>query len=791
MTDIPDSTTSPARLAPGGSYTGTYETRGDQDAVGLELEGGVTYRVTLDRGQLDNTVLGDVQTLVAHHAQDVIHLSPRTDGTVFARLWGREDFRDITGPYTLTLSEVTGDLSPWPEQAPILELGGRLPGALDFNGDDDRIGFMVEAGQSYRISVLSTGPELAARAPDLPVGVLLQNPDGTRIDDAERLFRGNDSFITYTAQTSGRIDLTVDESYSIPTAYEVRFDTFTDLPPLLTTPATLAVGEAVQGVFEYRVDADAYAIELETGISYAFTLEQAGNSVWLYNSAGRLVNFATGANVTLEASVAASGTFYLQARTGEANDGAYTLRADVSNEIPASPATEAVLPVGTPVRDQLHGRDADWYGITLEADTTYRASYGALNGLAVRLSVHDAAGETLLEETRGPREVYSEAARDLVFSSAAVPGAAFLGLSNSRFGVQNYTLLLEEVADAGQTDAGAATLAVGEDRRGHLFQGDVDRFAVTLPQGPDAATAYLVSVTGEGFGTRPVLAVNGVAPGAEIAGVTGDATAWQVVQVGPDPAPLSVDVSEATGPRGQTGTPFYNLRVDAVDRGTEAAERMVAAPERGIVAGGGDDTLVGRDAGDILWGGRGDDLIFGLQGDDHIRGGTGNDTLQLGAGDDIATGGVGRDLLVGHGGDDNLAGGAGSDVLIGGAGDDTLNGGADADALTGGAGADAFYLMRDAGARDWIADYDQAEGDVLVLDPAIFNPNISRGVFLRREAIEGVGDADTDEIVVVARGRFFDQTQDIAVLVDGADIGTITLRGPDGAFTLEVSDLPI
>ena len=72
----------------------------------------------------------------------------------------------------------------------------------------------------------------------------------------------------------------------------------------------------------------------------------------------------------------------------------------------------------------------------------------------------------------------------------------------------------------------------------------------------------------------------------------------------------------------------------------------------------------------------------------------GNDTLIGNDGDNSIYGWGGNDTLTGHGGDDYLWGGAGADTLIGGAGDDILRGGVGADILMGGTGNDTLTYHR-------------------------------------------------------------------------------------------------
>ena len=127
-----------------------------------------------------------------------------------------------------------------------------------------------------------------------------------------------------------------------------------------------------------------------------------------------------------------------------------------------------------------------------------------------------------------------------------------------------------------------------------------------------------------------------------------------------------------------------------------------------VNAGGGDDTVSGKEGGglggdfataltlrgddgdDTLAGGDGDDEISGESGDDTLRAGAGADTLDGGAGGDVVSGGDASDVVMGGAGSDQLKGGDGGDTLDGGAGDDTLAGGEGADTVNGGDGNDGL-----------------------------------------------------------------------------------------------------
>ncbi len=203
-----------------------------------------------------------------------------------------------------------------------------------------------------------------------------------------------------------------------------------------------------------------------------------------------------------------------------------------------------------------------------------------------------------------------------------------------------------------------------------------------------------------------------------------------------------------------------------------------------LLGGDGNDTLDGGDGYDILVGGTGNDrltggttsgdlrdVIYGGDGNDIIDGGGGNDELRGDAGNDIVTGGFGVDVLIGGAGNDVLAGGAWSDVLYGGDGFDFVNGGYGNDRLRGGGGADRFYHAGVAGhGSDWIQDYDNTEGDVLLWGG---DAGATADDFQVNTAhVTGAGSGSVDEAFVTYRPT----GQILWVLVDGAGEDHINLR---------------
>jgi RTX calcium-binding nonapeptide repeat (4 copies) len=186
-------------------------------------------------------------------------------------------------------------------------------------------------------------------------------------------------------------------------------------------------------------------------------------------------------------------------------------------------------------------------------------------------------------------------------------------------------------------------------------------------------------------------------------------------------------------------TPF-TTRIERVKRpeGYTVVEIPVGVNVRG---GPGNDTLIGHDAHDVLYG-----------GDGRQTPGSGNDTI-VGRGQD--------DHLVGEDGNDRIEGGAGYDEISGNNGDDRLEGGEDDDSmevmlvdedgprspgndhLEGGPGRD--YLGADQG-RD--VAFGGPGDDVVAVTPGVLDDPLAKADGLRSVATCGPG----NDLVDVGNG---------------------------------------
>jgi len=151
-------------------------------------------------------------------------------------------------------------------------------------------------------------------------------------------------------------------------------------------------------------------------------------------------------------------------------------------------------------------------------------------------------------------------------------------------------------------------------------------------------------------------------------------------------------------------------------RATGAAGNDTLSGIENVIAGAGNDSLLGDGFTNQLTGGAGNDTLSGGAGNDSLSGGTGEDILSyavvLGAvtvtlTGNRANGAAGEDSLAGF---EHVIGGAGADSLQGDASGNTLNGGNGADSLDGGLGNDSLV---GSGENDFLS-YESATGAVTI-----------------------------------------------------------------------------
>ena len=124
-----------------------------------------------------------------------------------------------------------------------------------------------------------------------------------------------------------------------------------------------------------------------------------------------------------------------------------------------------------------------------------------------------------------------------------------------------------------------------------------------------------------------------------------------------------------------------------------------------------------------------------------------------------------------------MTGSAFSDLVFGGDGNDFVNGGFGSDRINGGNGADRFFHVGVAGhGSDWIQDFDDSEGDVMVFGGSAtidqFQVNVAN--------TPNAGNVGVDEAFVIYRPT----GQILWALVDGMANDELTIRINGADFDL-------
>lgn len=132
---------------------------------------------------------------------------------------------------------------------------------------------------------------------------------------------------------------------------------------------------------------------------------------------------------------------------------------------------------------------------------------------------------------------------------------------------------------------------------------------------------------------------------------------------------------------------------------TTMVHQVVFSGNDSFIGSNYDDYIYGYGGMDTILGGSGNDTLGGRGDNDSVNGNDGNDTLTGGVGNDTLTGGAGDDKIYGYtvespdstdDGNDEFGGWSGNDVIYAGYGDDTGNGGAGKDIIYGGDGNDSI-----------------------------------------------------------------------------------------------------
>ena len=246
-----------------------------------------------------------------------------------------------------------------------------------------------------------------------------------------------------------------------------------------------------------------------------------------------------------------------------------------------------------------------------------------------------------------------------------------------------------------------------------------------------------------------------------------------------------------------------------------------------VIAGSGNDRVIGNAVANRLAGGAGNDELWGSGGDDVLEGGAGADRLDGGLGADTVSysgsdgavtvdlregtveGGHAEgdvivdienvqgsgygDVLEGNDGANRLSGGGGNDRLLGRGGDDVLEGGAGADRLDGGLGADTVsYSGSDEAVTvdlgEGTVEGGHAEGDVIMDIENVLGSGYRDVLGGDNGANRLSGGGSNDRLLGRGGDDVLEGGAGADRLLGGAGADTVSYSGSDGAVTVDLGE---
>ena len=325
-TDLPANTSTPGRVAVGGSATGSFGPGDFLDWFAVDLEADKTYQFDLEGRWTSQGTLRDSYLRGIHRADGTlidgttnnnggigynsrVLFTPDTDATYYVAAGERQrhNLPQYPGSYTLSVADVTDDIAedmvgPEDDYAAgtgttgTVAVDGSATGTIQNVDDRDWFAVVLEAGKTYRIDL---------KGADLGDGTLydpylrgIYDADGTLIDGTKNNNGGGDhnSRVEFAPGADGTYYVAAGADgngthmggfyYSFVTGpfgagggtYTLSVTDVSNGPPDdysadAGTAGRVAVGGSVSGEIDYSGDGDWFAVVLEAGKIYRFDLK--------------------------------------------------------------------------------------------------------------------------------------------------------------------------------------------------------------------------------------------------------------------------------------------------------------------------------------------------------------------------------------------------------------------------------------------------------------------------------------------------------------------------------------
>lgn len=447
-----------------------------------------------------------------------------------------KDFESFYNPFpnlAINFANGTDDYAGDSSTSGSLPGGGSTTGVINFDGDDDWFRVNLVAGVQYRfdVDILTSGATFS-----FDPWLRVFTPSGSQLRSSL------DGFLFYTPSVSGTYYVEVADwlgSVDLsPMTYRVSMSggggsAPPSTPPPSTPPAqsddfgataatsgSLAVGSSATGEIEFDNDEDWFAVSLERGETYKFTLSDFGGVILnpylsVYSPSGQRLENTSLEEVTFSAQV--TGTYYIGVSDqwfSNISGTSYRVSAEnLNDDFGEGIGTLGLLVPNTPLEGRIDfDNDDDWFAIRLNANESYRFDLEQISGLITRdpdLRLYDAQGNLVDSSIFG--QISYTPSTTAVFFVSVYDGWSFSDLTDTR-----YSITANRFTDDFASNSGTSgRLDIGGSQTATLdFNDDEDWFRVELTE--FASYRFSVEEVSGGTGRDPwVYVYNG--DGARVA----------------------------------------------------------------------------------------------------------------------------------------------------------------------------------------------------------------------------------------------------------------------------------
>ena len=527
---IPDNVTTSATLAVGGSVNGTINSDTDYgDWYSVSLLGNTTYRFDLSAALMDGLLgLYDANGMYLSWADsgwtgdpEALVYTTTQAGTYYVGVSG---YSGSGGDFQLGLSQLSTGGSTVDSvggssgAASFINIPGQVSGAIDSGTDADWYAVSLSANTLYQFDLSSFFIDGILTIYDANSIEQDYADNGLHVGDPESLYYTPTAAGTYYIAVSGYGDTT--GSFQLDAiGYASQSGDF--VADSASTTAAVAMPGTVWGVIDSANstggdDADWYSVRLNTGSTYRVDLSGAGTldgMLTLYGTDG--TSWLAGADAGYQGgseylyySPTVTGNYYVAVdgwsdTTGEfwlsvAQTSGSSATTDTVGQTVGSSGSVALSSTGEGHVTGVIGDnvDADWYAVTLAANTQYEFNLGSLSLDGV-LQLYDSSGTQLAYVDNA----WSAGSENLVYATPATGGAYYIGVSGYGGSTGDFLLDIyssgtvsnvDTVGDTYQTAAAGLLNIGGSAVRGQVDSGaDEDVYSVALT----ANTAYLFDLS--------------------------------------------------------------------------------------------------------------------------------------------------------------------------------------------------------------------------------------------------------------------------------------------------------